>query len=149
MRTAFAAVVVLGLLAAGCSDTSTTVTPSPGIDLTGTWIGNVTVLGASTRLSWTLAQAGTAVTGPVLLGLPTGTVLLNGFLTGTLTGSSLTYTISIGPGGIPAQPACAGQIAGEMTAAIAATSTLTGTSAVTSSTCAAPFPGGPLTLTRQ
>src|ERR1044072_7179192 len=109
MRRALAVAVLFGLAAAGCSEKSSTPsTPSQPTTLTGTWTGDVTVLGTNTRMVWTLTQSGTAVTGPVLLGLPSGTVLLNGFLTGTLSGSTLTYTISVGPGGVPTQPTCVG-----------------------------------------
>lgn len=150
MRNAIAAVVLSGVFAVGCSDKSTPGTPTNStLNLTGTWVGNVTVLGTTTRMTWTLAQTNANVTGPVLLALPTGTVLLNGFLTGTLSGSALTYTISVGPGGIPAQPTCSGQIGGVMTATTGSTSTMTGTSTVTSSNCTPPFPGGTITLTRQ
>jgi hypothetical protein len=101
-------------------------------------------------MTWTLTQAdATNVTGPVTVGLTSGTVLMNGFLTGTLSGSSLTYTISVGPGGIPTQPTCVGQVGGTMAATIGVTSTLAGTSAVTGSNCTPPFPGGTITLTRS
>jgi hypothetical protein len=122
----------------------------PAIDLSGRWTGSVTVLNMSAQMTWTLTQASGSVTGPVLLGLSNGTVLLNGFLTGTLSGSSLTSTISVSPGGIPTQPNCSGQIAGTMTASIGVTSTLSGSLAVTSSNCTTqPLPSGTVTLTRQ
>lgn len=100
-------------------------------------------------MTWTLTQADSAVTGPVLIRLSSGTVLLNGFLTGTLTGSALAYTISVGAGGIPAQPSCAGQMTGIMAVTLAATSTLVGPMAVSSSNCAPPFAGSTVTLTKQ
>jgi hypothetical protein len=100
-------------------------------------------------MTWTLTQTNGAVTGPVLVALPTGTVLLNGFLTGTLAGSTLTYTIAVGPGAIPAQPQCVGQLGGTMTATTGASPALTGTYTLRSSTCTTPFTGGDLTLTRQ
>jgi len=149
MRKLMAAALLLGCLGSACGESPPAApTPTP-ITLTGTWIGSVTVLGTTAQMRWTLTQNGASVTGPATLGLSTGTVLLNGFLTGTLTGTTLTYTISIGPGGVPAQPACTGQIGGTMTAAIGATSTLAGSANVTSSMCTAPFPGGNITLTRQ
>jgi hypothetical protein len=149
MGRALAVALFAVLLAAGCSEKSAApTTPTQPSTLTGTWIGDVVVAGTATRMTWTLTQSGTAVTGPVLLGLPSGTVLLNGFLTGTLSGSTLTYVISVGPGGIPTQPTCAGQVGGTMNATFSATSTLSGTSAVTGSNCTPPFPGGTLTLTR-
>ena len=102
------------------------------------------------QMTWTLTQTGAAVTGPVLVKLPNGIVLLNGFLTGTLTGPMLTYTISVGPGGIPTQPACVGQLGGTMTATAAGTtSMLTGNYAVSSATCTPPFgSSGNISLTR-
>src|SRR5262245_51041049 len=145
-----AATALLCVVVIGCSDKSTPNVPSPSINLTGTWVGTITVLQTPAQMTWTLTQSdATTVTGPVLLRLSSGTVLLNGFLTGALAGSTLTYTIAVGPGGIPTQPTCAGQVAGTMTANIGTVSTLTGTSAVTGSNCTPPLPGGTLTLTRQ
>lgn len=149
MRRALIGVALLAAVAAGCGEKSTPSSPS-AVNLTGTWVGNLTVQQLPVRMTWTLTQTdATNVTGPVLLGLQTGTVLMNGFLVGTLTGSSLAYTISVGPGGIPTQPTCAGQIGGTMTASIGTIATLSGTSAVTGSNCTPPFPGGTITLTRQ
>lgn len=136
------------LALAACSNDSSPSTPTQPTNVAGTWVGNVTVAGTSARMTWTLSQTGTTVNGPVLLGLANGTVLLNGALTGTISGNSLTYSIAVAPGGIPLQPACSGQITGTMAVAIASTSTLTGTPTITSS-CAAPFPGGSITLTKQ
>ncbi len=149
MRKAIPGLMLLVCLTA-CSDSSTPATPTPtALDLTGTWTGPVTVVGTTATMTWTLSQSNGAVSGPVLLSLPSGTVLLNGFVTGTLTGTSLPYTLTVGPGGIPAQPACVGQLGGTMTATIAAASTLSGPISVTSSTCTPPIPGGTLTLTRR
>jgi hypothetical protein len=100
-------------------------------------------------MTWTLTEMNGSVTGPVILGLPSGTVLLNGTLTGLVSGSTLTYVIAVGPGGIPAQPSCVGQLGGTMTATIGASPTLAGSSAVTSSSCTQPYPGGNLTLSKQ
>jgi hypothetical protein len=143
--------VLLGLLLiSACSSTSPSA-PSPApIDVTGTWSGNLNVEGTQAVMTWTLTQqADNSVSGPVLVLLPNGIVLMNGFLTGKLTGSSLPYTITVGPGGIPALPACVGQLGGTMTATMATPSTLAGNFAVTSSTCASPFSNGNLTLTKR
>jgi len=139
--------LILGLPA--CSDNSpaTPTTPQP-LDLSGTWRGDITVSGASARMTWTLTQSSGSVSGPVLVALPDGIVLLNGSLTGTIAGSTLTYTIAVAAGGIPAQPQCTGQLGGTMTATIGLPSALAGTYAVRSSTCATGFAGGNLTLTR-
>lgn len=146
LRVGVAALLVL--LSISCSDTKSPSTPTP-IDLTGTWTGDLTVQGQTARMTWVLTQQpnGT-VTGPVTVTLPSGTVLLNGFLTGTLSGSTLNYTISIASGGIPSVPTCAGQLSGSTSPAIGTPSTLTGTYTVVSSTCQAPLTSGTLTLTR-
>jgi hypothetical protein len=147
----YQALVVLALLLTpACSSNSPSAPSPPQIDVTGAWLGNLNVQGTQAQMAWTLKQeADNSVSGPVLVLLPNGIVLMNGFLTGKLTGSSLPYTISVGPGGIPALPACVGQLGGTMTATIAATSTLSGNFAVTSSTCTSPFSNGSLTLTRR
>jgi hypothetical protein len=140
----------IGLMTA-CSDKGQApTTPTPqSTNVAGTWAGQVTALGAAARMTWTLSQTGTSVSGPVLLSLSSGLVLMNGFLTGSVSGTTLTYVISVAPGGIPLQPACAGQITGTMAVTSAAVSTMTGTPTISSSTCAPPFPAGPLTLTKQ
>jgi len=138
------AVAVAGV---GCGDKSTPTTPAPTqLDVSGRWAGDLTVQGVSGRMTWTLTQTNTSVTGPVLVSLPSGTVLLNGFLTGTLTGTSLSYTIAVGPGGIPNQPTCGGQIGGTMAAAM---STMNGSIGVMSSSCTIQFSSNNLTLTKQ
>ena len=142
--------VIAGAIIAGCTSFQDSPTPpSPTTDLTGTWRGNFAVQGVTAEMVWTLTQSGTSVTGPVLVRLPNGVVLLNGFLTGTMNGSTLTYTISVGPQGIPSQPACVGQLTGTMALRTGPPSTLTGTYAVASTTCTPPFAAsGDLSLTR-
>jgi hypothetical protein len=97
-------------------------------------------------MAWQLTESGSTVTGPVLILLPTGTVLVNGFLTGTVTGSSLSYTISVGPGGIPTQPTCVGQLTGTMT--VAAT-TMNGPIGLSSSNCTSLTATTTVTLTKS
>ena len=144
-------VLISVALLGGCTSSSrSTSVPSPAaVDLTGTWKGTFALQGTTSEMAWTLTQTGAAVSGPVLVRLPNGIVLMNGFLTGTLTGSTLPYTISVGPGGIPTQPVCVGQLGGTMTATMGATSTLAGSYTVTSATCTPPFgTTGDLALTR-
>lgn len=132
-------VLTAAALLGGCTSIQNSTTPSQALDLTGIWRGNFAVQTVTSEMLWTLTQNGTSVTGPVLVRLPNGIVLLNGYLRGTLAGSTLTYTISVGPEGIPSQPACVGRFGGSMTAKTGAPSTLTGAYAVTSTTCAPPF----------
>ncbi len=143
-------VASLALAEACCNQSPTTPAAGPTpLNLSGTWGGNLAVEGMTARMTWTLSQAGSAVTGPVLVALPSGTVLLNGSLSGTLANSALAYTIAVGPGGIPTQPACVGQLGGTMNATVDVVSTLAGAYAVRSSTCTTPFTGGTLTLNKQ
>jgi hypothetical protein len=152
MRRPTVVLLALALLGAACSSSQSPSGPSPSrsLDLSGTWKGDFAVQDITAQMMWTLTQTASAVSGPVLVKLPNGVVLLNGFLTGTLTGSSLAYTISVGPQGIPSQPACVGQLGGTMTATTAGTtSMLTGNYAVSSATCAPPFgSSGNISLTR-
>jgi hypothetical protein len=142
-------IVVLGWTAACSIERTTTAQPSPQTTLTGTWSGDLAVQGVTARMTWTLTQTDASVAGPVLVLLPSGTVLLNGALTGIVSGSTLTYAIAIGPGAIPSQPACTGQLGGAATTSFAATSTLAGSYSVTSSSCTIPFSSGTFTLTRM
>jgi hypothetical protein len=100
-------------------------------------------------MSWSLTQTNSAVMGPVLVSLPDGTVLLNGVLTGTVSGATLTYSISVGPDAIPSAPSCTGQMTGTAAITIAATSTLIGPMTVSSNNCPPPFSSSTITLTRQ
>jgi hypothetical protein len=99
-------------------------------------------------MTWTLTQTGSSVSGPVLVGLPNGVVLLNGSLSGTLNGSTLPYSINVAPGGIPTQPACTGRFDGTVNATQGAPSTLNGSYTVAASTCSTGLAGGNFTLTR-
>jgi hypothetical protein len=137
------------MTACGDNDRAPT-TPGPTqIDVSGRWAGDLTFQGATARMMWMLTQTGSAVTGPVVLALPSGTVLLNGVLNGTITGPSLAYAITVSPGGIPLQPACSGQLGGTMTVTQTATSAMNGNIAVTSSTCAIQFSSTTFIMTRM
>jgi len=134
----------------GCNDSSpnnpAAVTQAT---LTGRWTGDLIVQGVTGRMTWTLSQTGTSVTGPVTIGLPNGVVLLNGTLSGTLTGTSLDYTIAVAASGVPDQPACTGQLGGTMTVTTGTVSTMTGPIAVRSTNCSIQFTTSNFTLTKQ
>jgi len=148
---ALLSVLVIGSIFMGaCGDKSTPTTPAPTqIDVSGRWAADITLQGITARMTWMLTQTGGGVTGPVLVSLSSGTVLLNGFLTGTITGSSLAYTIAVGPGGIPNQPTCSGQLGGTMTITIGAVSTMAGPMSVLASNCSIQLPSSSITLTKQ
>ena len=135
---------------ASCGSSSPEAPSVTPINLTGTWTGDLTVEGNAARMTWMLTQpsSATTVTGTVLVLLPSGTVLLNGSLSGTLNQSSLSFTFTVGPGGIPSQPSCTGQVTGTATATVAATSMLAGNFTIVTSSCPAPVQNGPFALTR-
>jgi hypothetical protein len=149
MQRAVVLVAVLSLVVAGCTDKSPQAPSSSTPNVTGTWTGDLTIDGVSGRMTWTLTQSATSVSGPVLVSLPSGTVLLNGTLTGTLTGTTLPYTINIAAGGVPTRPSCTGQLTGTMTLTVALPSTLQGPMAITSSSCTPPLTGASLSLAKQ
>jgi hypothetical protein len=148
-RLALAAVVMTSI---ACDVTTSSTPTTPGTTqgteqgVSGRWSTDLAVQGVSGRMQWMLTQNSGSVTGPVLVSLPNGIVLLNGSLTGTLTGSSMPYTISVAPGGIPTQPTCTGQFGGTMTVAI---TTMTGSMALMSSNCTVQFPTSSVTLVKQ
>jgi hypothetical protein len=106
------------------------------------------VQGQTARMTWTLTQTNASVTGPVLIGLPNGVVLANGVVSGTFADPTLTFVITIGPGAVPAEPTCSGQLGGAATASFAVASTLNGNYTATSASCSTPFSSGAFTLTR-
>ena len=148
-HTVFILLISALLGTAACSnDSSSPTSPSTTLNLTGTYAGDITVQGAPARMVWTVTQTGNAVTGSVVVSLPSGTVLLNGAVSGTVTGTSIAYTIIVSPGGIPAQPACGGQLSGTATGTTTAPFTLSGNYNLVSSTCTSPLTSGTFALTR-
>jgi hypothetical protein len=144
-----ALVFVLALTAAACTQ-NTAISPTPApLNVTGTWSGNLALSSTTAKMTWTLTQTNNAVSGPVLVTQPSGVVLLNGTLGGTLSGTTLPYTITIGPSGIPSDPTCTGQLSGMVIGVVSTTSTLTGSYEVASSTCNTGFSSGNFTLTKQ
>jgi hypothetical protein len=127
----------LALLGGGAcnNDTPSTPTQPDAINVTGRWRGGIIYAGTGGEMNWTLAQTGNAVTGDVVLTLPSGIVLLNGKLTGTLTDTTLPITITVPAGGIPNRPTCTGTIVATMHYNPVAVPTLNGLLSVTQSTC--------------
>ena len=138
---------VLGLW--GCNDTTTPSTPTQQGAVTGRWTGDLTIQGVTGQMVWTLTQSGTSVTGPATIGLPNGVIFVNGILTGTNTGTSLTYTIAVAPSGVPTQPSCTGRFDGTMSVNTGAVSTMVGSMALTSTSRNIQFPAATVTLTKQ
>jgi len=140
---------LLGFAVACGSEKTPNAPEAGGLNLTGTWNGPIVVENAEARMSWNLTQLNNVVSGPVTVLRPNGIVLMNAFLNGTLSGMTLPYTISVGNGGVPSRPNCAGQLTGTMTVTVGSPSSLSGPMGVSSSNCTPPFDASTITLTRQ
>ena len=130
MRRAIGSVVVLAALTAACgggggvsspSAPQVAATPAPSAtpapaaaDLTATWRGGGQGGGASFTLTWTLKQDGSTVTGVSQFVDVTGFTSGNGKVTGTVSGSTFTFTDEYPPGAL-ANPACAETDSGTLT----------------------------------
>ena len=121
------------------------VTPPPSepLNLTGTWSGTASDSSGPGRMTWHLTQNGSAVSGTVNATTPGGTVAFNGTISGIVTSSTLTFTITIPAGGIPVLPQCTASISGATTNIIG--TSMSGTYSGTNS-CTSPFTGGIFTL---
>jgi hypothetical protein len=104
-------VFIAGLLAtlSGC-DSSTA--PSPPLNLTGTWSGQLGQPGSTTalRLTWEAAQTGNNVGGVATMVKPAVNVQARGAMSGILEGDRLFLTYVVFPDSIPGFPRC--EIAG-------------------------------------
>jgi len=77
---------------------------------------------------------------------PEGTVQFRGSIAGSLSGTTLTFTIAVPQGGVSAIPSCTIAVAGS---ALGVTATrISGTYSGTT-TCTAPFTNGQFTLNKQ
>ena len=104
--------VLLTTSALACQDAPTDPTtigrPQPLV-LAGTWRGLIGAVAQSSSLTatWTVAQTGNAVSGPITLSNPATNVTFAGTLGGTLSGTSLPVTYTIPRGNVPGFPDCA------------------------------------------
>jgi general secretion pathway protein D len=106
------------------------------LNLTGIWAGELASIPGTPRMTWTLTESGTSVTGIVQVILPNGLVVLNGMMTGTIVDSMLTYAITVPTNGVFLAPACSGQLTGS---AEATPTTLTGTASPGTISCVLPI----------
>ena len=116
-----------------CDDSSTA--PSPQLNLTGTWAGQLGQPGSTSalRLMWVATQTGNVVSGVATLIKPSFNVQGRGAMTGILNGDRLVLTYAIPPDSIQGFPRC--EIAG-IGNARATDSGITGTLALMFTSCA-------------
>jgi hypothetical protein len=129
-----AAIVVLGLMALACDSSSSPAPSAAGLNLTGSWSGQLGEQGSGSalRLTWVATQVGSSVSGTATLIKPASGVPASGALTGSMTGSQLTLGFAVPAGGVPGFPACT--ISGTGSAA-ATNQSISGTLAVTFTSC--------------
>lgn len=97
-------------------------------------------------MTWSLTDAAGAVRGPATIATPLKSVVLTGTLSGSLNGSTLTWTIDVPAGGVAGQPSCTVTVAGTATVNGARTG-FTGSYSGTGS-CTPAFTGGTFSLTK-
>ena len=91
---------LISILVAGCGGAA--MTPSPPVNLSGTWfgvIGQGSGGGRALRVTWTATQDGSTASGPasVLTSPPVTDVIFSGILTGRVSGSQVSFTLSAQP----------------------------------------------------
>jgi hypothetical protein len=145
------ALAALALLAAcggdrASDDPSSPTGPTPPASLTGTYAGTVSDASGPGRLTWRLTQSNADVSGTFTARDDVSGITADGSVTGTVSGSSLTFRMTAGAGTLPPPFAsCSLDLNGtaQVTAA-AIDGTYTGRNS-----CTGPFANGRLSLTKQ
>ena len=130
-------VSLICILFASCGGAA--MTPSPPVSLSGTWsgvIGQGSGGGRALRVTWTATQDGSTASGPtsVLTSPPVTDVIFSGILTGSVSGSQVSFTLSAQP-----LPGSDCSLSGTGSAAVA-TGTLVGSLDVQFTSCGALAP---------
>jgi hypothetical protein len=142
-------VVIAAALASSCGGSTS---PSPALNLSGTWSGRLgeQQSGSALRVTWTATQTGMTVSGPATFVKPSLNVPATGTMIGTLSGSQLTLTYSVPAGAVPVYLSCTVAANGSATAS---SDTISGNLQTTFTNCLGSgleTPDSPqLNLTRQ
>jgi hypothetical protein len=120
----------------------------PAFDLTGTWAGPASDDSGPTTMTWTLTQSGGSITGSFLGVEPAPhRTQYRGTISGSFSGTSLTYTIDVPKGSIVGLPNCFVTMNGSaVVSANAIVGTYTGD---TGAACIGPFANGLISLAKQ
>ena len=117
----------------------------PAFDLTGTWSGPASDDSGPTTMTWTLTQSGGSITGTFLaVEPPPSRSQYRGTISGSFSGTSLTYTIDVPKGSIVGLPDCFVTIHGS---AVVSANAIVGT--YTGEDCTGPFENGLISLSKQ
>ena len=146
--------LILAVLVIGCDEATspTAIGVPPTVTLTGTWFGSASDSHRQAKLTLTLKQDGRDVTGSVtgdtLTSLPLYT---SGTLTGTVSGSTLRFTIRIPVGSVAGAPTCSVTLDGSTTDVTATGVTATGMTGTYTGTdsCFGDLVGGRFTVAKQ
>jgi hypothetical protein len=155
LRLAGVCSVLLVVLVIGCDDEATSPTPigvPVTVTFTGTWVGSATDSHRQAQLSLRLNQndrdVSGSLTGQTLTSLPLYT---SGTLTGTVTGSTLRFTIRIPVGSVADAPTCSVTMDGTTTDVTASGVVATGMSGTYTGndSCFGDLAGGRFTFGKQ
>ena len=142
------AALVLTVAGGACSKgggSSTPTEPSPA-NVAGTWSGSASDSSGPGTMTWQLTQSGSSFSGSLTMTDTTTSVTGRGTVSGTLSGSSLQFSLSVPAGGFDNPYAsCSATVSGSGTASA---SSITG-SYSGSSTCTGTISAGQLTLNKQ
>jgi hypothetical protein len=133
-------------VACGSKEESTPTSPSPSVNLTGTFAGTVSDASGPGRMTWQLTQSGAQVTGTFTATDDTSGVAVTGDVSGTLSDTNLPVRMNTPAGRLPA-PYTNCSIASEGTAQVTST-TINGTYTGRNS-CTGTFGTGRFSLTKQ
>ena len=142
--------LVSGTACGGSGGSSTPSQPSStgssSVNLTGTWSGSASDSSGPGQMSWQLSQTDTSFSGTLTMTDTVAGVTGRGSVSGTVSGSSIRFSINVPAGGF-ASPyaACTASVSGEGQASL---STVTGTYSGSNS-CSGAITSGQLTLSKQ
>ena len=151
-----AATAVAVIALAGCSKSDpggTTPSPTTPANIAGTWSGPASDSSGTGTMTWTVTQAGRTISGPLAIVASVAAdvnVAGAGTLSGTVTGNSIAFTLTIPAGGFgPPYSSCTSTSSGTATVAGNAISgSYTGT--VSGATnCSGAIGAGQLNLNKQ
>jgi hypothetical protein len=94
-------IAVLSATCLACDDEARTTSPTPTVTLTGTFAGTISDASGPGRMRWQLSQTGNQVTGTFTANDDVSGVAANGNISGTLSGATLTFRMTVPAGALP------------------------------------------------
>ena len=147
MRRLLVAVFVVLSACGGGSSNPGGPSPSPSLNVAGTWTGPGSDSSGPGTFTWILNQNGNNVSGTARVSTQLGTVTGNGTISGTIVSGSMNWTINIPRGGITAPYQNCTDIATGTTTSL--TSSRMVLSYAGTNSCTGNYVNGTETLTKQ